>query len=134
MDAATGKDSSMTLEVVGTSVPRVDGAEKVTGTAKYTADLPLTGALWGKTLHSPYAHALIKRIDTSEAAALPGVFAVITGADVGEGLFGSNLRDLTVLARDRVRFIGERVAAVAAIDEDTAQAALDLIDVEYEEL
>jgi carbon-monoxide dehydrogenase large subunit len=124
----------LALEVVGTAVPRVDGAEKVTGTAKYTADLPLTGALWGKTLHSPYAHALIKHIDTSEAAALPGVFAVITGADVGEGLFGSNLRDLTVLARDRVRFIGERVAAVAAIDEDTAQAALDLIEVEYEEL
>jgi CO/xanthine dehydrogenase Mo-binding subunit len=90
--------------------------------------------LWGKVLYSPYAHARILSIDTSEAKKLPGVLAVITGADVSDVLYGSNLKDMPILARDRVRFVGERVAAVAAVDEDTAQAALDLIDVEYEEL
>jgi CO/xanthine dehydrogenase Mo-binding subunit len=124
----------VTNQVLGQPVGRVDGVEKVTGNALYTSDLPLEGVLWGKVLYSPYAHARILSIDTSAAKALPGVVAVITGADVGDGLYGSNLKDLPILARDRVRFVGERVAAVAAVDEDTAQAALDLIDVEYEEL
>ena len=96
--------------------------------------MPLEGVLWGKVLYSPYAHARILSIDTTAAKKLPGVLAVITGADVSNGLYGSNLKDMPILARDRVRFVGERVAAVAAVDEDTAQAALDLIDVEYEEL
>jgi CO/xanthine dehydrogenase Mo-binding subunit len=124
----------VTNQVLGQPIGRVDGVEKVTGNALYTSDLPLEGVLWGKVLYSPYAHARILSIDTSAAKALPGVVAVITGADVGDGLYGSNLKDLPILARDRVRFVGERVAAVAAVDEDTAQAALDLIDVEYEEL
>ena len=124
----------MVSNVVGRSTPRVDGIEKVTGKAAYTADFPIEGLLWGKALHSPYAHARIINIDMSAARSLPGVFAVITGADTGNGLYGSNLKDLPVLARDRVRFAGERVAAVAALDEDTAQQAIDLIDVEYEEL
>jgi CO/xanthine dehydrogenase Mo-binding subunit len=111
----------------------VDGVEKVTGSAVYTSDLPLEGVLWGKVLYSPHAHARIVNIDTSAARALPGVLAVITGAEVGSGLYGSNLKDMPILARDRVRFAGERVAAVAAEDEDTAQAALDLIEVDYEE-
>ncbi len=124
----------MTNQVLGQPIGRVDGVEKVTGHALYSSDLPLEGVLWGKVLYSPYSHARILKIDTSEARKLPGVFAVITGADVGDGLYGSNLKDMPILAHDRVRFVGERVAAVAAIDEDTAQAALDLIEVEYEEL
>jgi CO/xanthine dehydrogenase Mo-binding subunit len=122
------------MQVIGRSTPRVDGVAKVTGQALYTADLPREGVLWGRTLHSPYAHARIVRIDTSAAKALPGVEAVLTGAEIDSELHGSNLRDLAPLARDKVRFIGERVAAVAAIDEDVAQQALDLIEVEYEEL
>ncbi|HLG12472.1 MAG TPA: xanthine dehydrogenase family protein molybdopterin-binding subunit [Dehalococcoidia bacterium] len=124
----------MTNQVLGQPIGRVDGVEKVTGSALYSSDMTLEGVLWGKVLYSPHAHARILKIDTTEAKKLPGVIAVITGADVGDGLYGSNLKDMPILARDRVRFIGERVAAVAAIDEDTAQAALDLIEVEYEEL
>ncbi len=124
----------MTNHVLGQPIGRVDGIDKVTGHAIYTSDLLLEGVLRGKVLYSPYAHARITKIDTSAAKALPGVVAVITGADVGEGLYGSNLKDMPILAHDRVRFVGERVAAVAAVDEDTAQTAIDLIDVEYEEL
>ena len=121
-------------QVIGKPAPRVEGALKVTGAARYTADVALPGTLWGKSLHSPYAHARIRRIDASAARALPGVHAVLTGEDVGGYLFGTTVRDMPVLARDRVRFSGERVAAVAAVDEDTAQQALELIEVEYEEL
>ncbi|MGE0059053.1 MAG: xanthine dehydrogenase family protein molybdopterin-binding subunit [Dehalococcoidia bacterium] len=125
----------VSYRVIGKPTPRVDGVAKVTGAAMYAADVPLTGVLWGKVLHSPYAHARILRIDTSAAEALPGVVAVITGADTGSGLYGRmSVRDVPPLARDRVRFFGERVAAVAAEDEDTAQRAIDLIEVEYEEL
>src|SRR5947209_1714539 len=124
----------MTFEMIGKPTPRIDGVEKVTGSATYSADVPLEGALRAKALHSPYAHARIVSIDTSAAKALPGVHAVITGADIGEGLYGSNLRDLPPLARGKVRYVGERVAAVAADDEDIAQQAIDLSDVEYEEL
>jgi CO/xanthine dehydrogenase Mo-binding subunit len=124
----------VTYRVIGTSTPRVDGVEKVTGTAVYAADVPLTNVLWGKVLHSPHAHARIVSIDTSAARALPGVVAVITGADTGTGLYGRMaVRDVPALARDRVRYAGERVAAVAAVDEDTAQRAVDLIEIEYEE-
>src|SRR5688572_29690787 len=125
----------VSYRVIGTSTPRTDGVAKVTGKALYAADVPLTGVIWGKVLHSPHAHARIVSIDTSAAAALPGVQAVITGADTGTGLYGRmSVRDIPALARDRVRFFGERVAAVAADDEDTAQRAVDLIEVEYEEL
>jgi CO/xanthine dehydrogenase Mo-binding subunit len=122
-------------QVIGKYTPRVDGVEKVTGAAHYTADFALPGTIWGKVLHSPYAHARIVRIDTSAAKALPGVHAVLTGEDVHTGgLYGRRIRDIPVLAYERVRFVGERVAAVAADDKDTAQRALDLIEVEYEEL
>src|SRR5918996_6285449 len=123
-----------TYHVIGTSIRRVDGDEKVTGRAHYAADVSLPGTLWGKSLHSPYAHARIVRIDTTEAKKVPGVHAVITGADVRRGLWGRMVKDVPALAYDRVRFFGERVAAVAADDEDIAQRALDLIEVEYEEL
>jgi CO/xanthine dehydrogenase Mo-binding subunit len=123
-----------TYHVIGQPTRRVDGEEKTTGRARYAADVSLPGTLWGKSLHSTYAHARIIRIDTTAAKKVPGVHAVITGADVRGGLWGRAVKDLPVLAYDRVRFFGERVAAVAADDEDTAQQALDLIEVEYEEL
>jgi CO/xanthine dehydrogenase Mo-binding subunit len=121
-------------QVVGKATPRVESLQKVTGSARYTADFVLPGTIWGKTLHSAYAHARIVSIDTSAARELPGVLAVLTGADVSAGMYGRAIKDIPVLAIDRVRFAGERVVAVAAEDEDIAQRALDLIDVEYEEL
>jgi carbon-monoxide dehydrogenase large subunit len=124
----------ITYQVVGKPTPRVDGVEKTTGQARYAADVSLPGTLWGKSLHSTYAHARIVRIETTEAKKVSGVHAVITGADVQGGLWGRAVKDIPVLAYDRVRFYGERVAAVAADDEDIAQRALDLIEVEYEEL
>jgi CO/xanthine dehydrogenase Mo-binding subunit len=124
----------VTYHVIGQPTRRVDGAEKVTGQARYAADVSLPGTLWGKSLHSPYAHARIVRIDMTAAQQVPGVHAVITGADVRGGLWGRAVKDVPVLAYDRVRFCGERVAAVAAAAEDIAQRALDLIEVEYDEL
>jgi len=121
-------------QVVGKSTPRVEGISKVTGKAQYSADLGLPGTLWGRCLRSPIAHGRIKRIDTSKAAAVPGVKAVITGADVAGLRIGRCIYDTPVLADGVVRFIGEKVAAVAAETRLAAEQALDLIDVEYEEL
>ena len=120
--------------VIGTAAPRVDGVAKTTGAARYAADTDLPGMLWMKALRSPYPHARIVSIDTSRARRLPGVHAVLTGADVTGVLYGRRLRDVPALAHERVRFAGERVAAVAASDAETAQRAVDLIDVVYEEL
>src|SRR5581483_4817539 len=119
---------------VGKPVGRVEGEAKVTGAARYAADVVLPGTLWAKCLRSPYAHARILRVDTRRAAALPGVHAVLTAADLPDRLWGRWLKDMPVLARDVVRFVGEKVAAVAAEDPDTAEEALSLIEVEYEEL
>jgi CO/xanthine dehydrogenase Mo-binding subunit len=119
---------------VGVSTPRADALGKVTGSAEYTADVNVPGALWAKALRSPHVHARIVRIDTSCARALPGVRAVITGVDVTTARQGRRIRDLPVIAQDVVRFVGEQVAAVAADDEETAERALALIDVEYEPL
>ena len=123
-----------TLNVVGHHTPRVDGPAKVTGKTQYSADISVPGILWGAILRSPLAHAKIVKIDTSKAEKLPGVKAVITSENVGRLLIGRYLRDMPVLAFDKVRFIGERVAAVAATDKDTAEEALSLIEVEYQEL
>ena len=119
---------------VGTPVKRGEGPDKVSGQTLYTADFNLPGLLWGKVLRSPLPHARIVSIDTSRAKAVPGVHTVITGQDIPDRLVGRLLRDCPVLARDRVRFVGEKVAAVAAEDADAAEEALLLIDVEYEEL
>lgn len=118
--------------VAGRRQPLLDGIEKVTGRARFTADLPAAGALTGAILTSPLAHAEIVRIDTSRARALPGVRAVITGedCDVPFGILPI-ARNEYPLARDKVRYWGEAVAAVAADDEKTARAALALIEVEY---
>jgi 4-hydroxybenzoyl-CoA reductase subunit alpha len=121
---------------VGASIPRVDARDKVTGRAVYTADIHPPNMVYGKILGSPIAHGRIKRIDTSKAEALAGVLAVITGKDVPDTMYGvSPARyDEYVLAKDRVRHVGDEVAAVAAIDERTAEKALSLIEVDYEEL
>ncbi|MFI5266769.1 MAG: xanthine dehydrogenase family protein molybdopterin-binding subunit, partial [Chloroflexota bacterium] len=120
--------------VIGERVPRVEGVEKVTGAALYSANVLLPGTIWGKTLRSPHVYARIKSIDVSKAKALPGVLAVITAKDIKNNLIGKRLRDQRILADGVVRFIGERVATVAAEDKDVAEAAVDLIEVEYEEL
>ena len=113
----------------------MDGVEKVTGAARYTADtIPPERALWAKTLRSPFAHAKICRIDTTRAAALPGVHSVLTGADVAGRRAGRRIKDMPILAEDVVRFIGDPVAVAAADDEETAERALALIDVDYEQL
>ena len=120
--------------VVGQSVTRGEGPDKVSGKATYAADVLLPGMLAGKALRSPYPHARIVKIDVSRALNVPGVHAVITGQDLPGRRVGRLLRDIPVLAMDRVLFVGEKVAAVAAEDSDTAEEALLLIDVEYEEL
>ncbi|MHC4765641.1 MAG: molybdopterin-dependent oxidoreductase [Planctomycetota bacterium] len=123
-------------DTMGVSIPRIDAADKVTGRAVYTADIGLANMVHGKILGSPVAHGLIKRVDVSAATALPGVLAVITGADVPDTMHGvSPARyDEHVLAKEKVRHVGDPVAAVAAVDEPTAERALSLIEVEYEEL
>jgi 4-hydroxybenzoyl-CoA reductase subunit alpha len=123
--------------VIGQRVRRVDGLEKVTGSAKYTFDMVLPNMLYGKILRSPYPHAKILNIDTSKAEKLVGVKAVVTGKDTPgrkQGIWRRfpELCDEEILCREKVRYIGDPVAAVAAIDEDTAEEALDLIEVEYE--
>ncbi len=120
--------------VVGRRVPRIDAAELASGRAVFTDDISLPGMLYGKILTSPHAHARVVSIDTSRAEAVEGVKAVITAADVPETLYGvSPARyDEQVLAVDRVRYVGDEVAAVAAVDEATCMRALELIDVEYE--
>jgi 4-hydroxybenzoyl-CoA reductase alpha subunit len=120
--------------VVGKPLPRVDAMEKVTGKAQYVYDLALPGMLYGEILRSSYPHARIKRIDTSRAKAHPGVVAIVAGADLSYPKFGAFVQDETALAVGRVRYMGEGVAAVCAIDERTALEALELIDVEYEPL
>ena len=120
--------------VVGQSIPRGEGPEKVTGQSVYGVDVTRPGMLWGKALRSPLPHARIVHIDASRARRVAGVHAVLTAGDLPRALMGITLRDVPVLARDRVRFVGEKVAAVAAASPDIAEEALGLIDVEYEEL
>ncbi len=113
---------------------RHEGALKVTGQARYTGDHYPDGILHVTCLASPVPHARIVSVDTSAARALPGVVAILTGADIGHVRYGRQLRDLPVLAPDVVRFIGQRVAAVAAETREAAEEAVRLIDVEYEDL
>jgi CO/xanthine dehydrogenase Mo-binding subunit len=113
---------------------RVDGHEKVSGRAKYTADLVRPETLWAAYSGSPYAHARIRSIDVSAARAIPGVRAIVTGADIGLKLLGRQILDWPVLAIDTVRFIGDRVAAVAAETREAAAEAARAIVVHYDEL
>ena len=120
--------------VVGQRQPRLDGAPKVTGRFTYATDVSLPGMLFGKLLRSPHPHARIRSIDVSQARALPGVRAVVTMADMPDVRFGFAVRDTTVLASDRVLFVGHPVAALAATSLELAERALSLIEVEYEPL
>ena len=121
-------------QVVGKPTPRVEGELKVTGKALYSADMTLPDGLWGKCLRSPIPYGRIKRIDISKALNVPGVKAVITGQDVAGLRIGRCIYDTPIVADGVVRFIGEKVAAVAAETRLAAEQAIDLIDVEYEEL
>lgn len=129
--------------LIGKRIPRIGSVDKVLGRAQYSGDIILPRMLCGRVLRSPYPHAKILNIDTSKAEKLPGVKAVVTGKkdtprcpDGKPGVFGivPNTRDQVLLPIDKVRYVGEEVAAVAGIDEDTAEEAIELIDVEYEPL
>jgi 4-hydroxybenzoyl-CoA reductase alpha subunit len=125
--------------LIGKRLPRIDAKDKVKGVGLYTDDLKLPGMLCGLILRSPFPHARVLRVDASAAARLPGVKAVISGADTQKIKYGVISRspkfmDEYPLAVDKVRFVGEEVAAVAAVDADVAMEALELIEVEYEEL
>src|SRR5947207_2965843 len=122
--------------VVGQPLPKIDAWGKVTGDTRYADDLVLPRLAFGKLLRSPHAHARITRIDTTRARALPGVYAVITGADLPRVKFGilPVSQDEEALCTEKVRMVGDAVAAVAAVDEETAEAATRLIDVQYEPL
>jgi CO/xanthine dehydrogenase Mo-binding subunit len=122
------------FKVVGEAIPRAEGIDKVSGRTIYAADVNLPGLLWAKILRSPHPHARIRRIDTAKARRLPGVKAIITGEDVKGCFIGKMIRDMPVLCWDTVRFVGDRVAAVAADSLDIAEEAINLIDVEFEQL
>src|SRR6266581_4457093 len=130
----TSQDRPGAHATVGRSVRRIDADEKVTGKAAYAHDMALPGMVYGEILRSPLAHARITRIDTARVRELPGVLAVLTQADMPSTHFGAFTLDETALADGVVRYVGEGVAAVIAADEETAQAALELIDVDYEPL
>ncbi len=121
------------LQVVGRRIPKLDAPEKVTGQVAYADDLRMSGLLEGAILRSPHPHARIVSIDVSAAERLPGVRAVIHAGNVQQGRFGYG-NDNIPLKGDKVRFIGDEVAAVAAVDEETAKRAIELIRVEYEVL
>lgn len=122
------------LSSIGHAVAKPDAWLKATGSATYAGDVRLPGMLEARVLRSPYPHARIVSIDTSAAEAAPGVFAVVTGKDCTETRIGRFIRDRHAFAREKVLYIGEPVAAVAAIDEEAAERAIQLIEVEYEEL
>lgn len=122
------------LSIVGKSVPLTDGISKVTGEGIYGVDAKSSGMLHARILRSTYAHARLRSVDVREAEAIPGVHAVVTAADLPDRRVGLAIKDEYVLARDKVRYIGEAVAAVAAVDLDTADRALKCIRVDYEEL
>jgi 4-hydroxybenzoyl-CoA reductase alpha subunit len=128
--------SAMNLSVVGKRLPKIDAPDKATGRAIYTDDIVLPNMIYGKLLLSPLPHAKIKSINTEKANALPGVKVILTGADVTDLTYGTSppRYDENVLAKDKVRYVGDVVAAVAAIDEETCYKAIKLIEVEYEEL
>ena len=127
--------SAHAYHVVGRAGYRTDGEDKVSGKAIYTVDVRVPGMIHGKILRSPYAHARLTRVDGSKAEKLPGVFAIVTRADQARlRMFGAAYKDQTIVAVDKVRYAGDPVAAVAAVDEATAEEALGLIDVDYEQL
>lgn len=126
--------TSLTGKAIGQAVKRVDGIAKVTGRIRYAGDVDVPGMIFGRCLRSPHASARIVSIDVRRAKTLPGVHAVLTGADVPDTRYGRMCKDVPTLAKGVTRFVGEKVAAVAAETIEIAEAALELIDVEYAEL
>ena len=127
--------TALELGRVGESVNRIDAVPKVTGEFAYASDLHAEGMLWGHTLRSPHPHARIVELDISEALTMPGVHAVLTHDDVpGAKTYGLEFADQPVLAIDRVRYLGEPVALIAAEHPEQARRAAERIRVEYEEL
>ena len=124
------------FSVVGRRLPMVDAAAKVNGSAQFTDDLTFPGMLYGKILRSPLPHAKILNVDVSKALRLPGVKGAVTGAEIPDRQYGivPKARDEYALAKGKVRYIGDEVAAVCAIDPEIAEEAVDLIEVDYEEL
>jgi CO/xanthine dehydrogenase Mo-binding subunit len=120
--------------VIGKPTPYVDARDKVTGRVTYGADFRLPGMLWGKILRSPYAHARIVSVDASRAGKIPGMKAVLLGADVSQHKIGHAVKDQDVLCRDRVRYLGDPIALVPAEDGEAAEEATAAITVEFEEL
>ncbi len=135
-DPRRSSEGKHEFAVIGRPLPKIDAWAKVIGETKYADDLFLPRMAYGRLLRSPHGHALIKRIDTSQARALPGVYAVITGSDLPHVKFGilPVSQDEEALCTEKVRMVGDAVAAVAAVDEETAERACRLIDVEYEPL
>src|SRR5215208_5475524 len=124
----------MAYKNVNRAVPRIEGAEKVSGNMRYAADLNFPGVLSAKILRTSLPHARVISIDTSKAASLRGVRGIITGADVKGVMVGLRMKDMPLLAVDKVRYAGEPVAAVAADTDEIAEEALNLIEVQYEGL
>jgi carbon-monoxide dehydrogenase large subunit len=122
------------LKVVGKPLPRLDGVDSVTGRATYTVDVARPGLLQARLFRSSLPHAKIHRVDLRRARALPGVTAVLTAGDAPAKRFGFGVQDEELFARDKVRYVGDVIAAVAAVDEETADQAIDLIECEYESL
>jgi CO/xanthine dehydrogenase Mo-binding subunit len=144
VNEVVARDSAKAFKWVGTRPVRPDGVPKVTGTAQYGSDMAMPGMLTGRILRSPHAHARIRGIDASKAAALPGVKAIITAQDFPEQKFeyvgpervAQNFWHMTrnIMAREKVLYEGHAVAAVAAASKSIADAALALIEVDYEVL
>ena len=124
----------MELRVVGRPMGRIEGPDKVGGKTLYTADVRLPEMIWGKSLRSPLSHAKILRVDTTKAKKVKGVLAVLTGEELPPVRVGLRLQDIPVLAQGKVRFVGDKVAAVAAEELEVVEEALSLIQVDYEEL
>ena len=120
--------------IFGKSIPKRDSMDKVLGAARYADDLEFPGMLYAKLLRSKHPHAKVLRVDTSRAESLPGIRAVITAEDVPLNAYGYNFKDQVVFAQDKVRYMGDPIAAVAAENEEIAEEALEFIDVEYEAL
>src|SRR5436309_3477971 len=114
------------VDILAVPEVRVEGALKVSGRARYVADVRVPGMLWARFLLSPVPHARIVSVDTAKARGVPGVHAVLTGADIGPRRFGRAIQDWPVLAYERVRYVGERVAAVAAETREAAEEAVSL--------
>lgn len=132
--ATTDAPSDAGESVVGHSTERLDSIGKVIGAAEYTYDIDLPRMLYVETVHSPHAHARITDIHVDDAVAMPGVHAVVTGADVPDTRYGAGIHDERILPLDKVRFVGEPVVAVAAESEEIARAAADHISVDYDPL